>query len=133
MTKKTFNIGGAHFKKKELYEKIDSDLEIVEMLYESVKGQIPGYLETIGEIVTSLNQNILLTPEQIEQLRFSSHSIKGSAYNLCFERLGNIAKRVEMTAREWGCPEADNSGEMLPYLYELLREEWTKVLSLMKI
>ena len=103
------------------------------MLYESVKGQIPGYLETMGEIVSSLNQNILLTPEQIEQLRFSSHSIKGSAYNLCFERLGNIAKRVEMTAREWGSPEADNRGEMLPYLYELLREEWTKVLSLMKI
>jgi hypothetical protein len=47
--------------------------------------------------------------------------------------LGNIAKHIEMTSREWGCPEAGSKGEMLPYLYKLLTEEWSIVLSLMKI
>jgi HPt (histidine-containing phosphotransfer) domain-containing protein len=90
-------------------------------------------MSSIESIVDSLKSSSVLTPEQIDLLKFSSHSIKGSAYNLCFERLGNIAKHIEMTSREWGCPEAGSKGEMLPYLYKLLTEEWSIVLSLMKI
>ena len=133
MAKKNINIGGEHFNKEELYDKVDSDPEIIEMLFDSVKGQVPGYMSSIESIVDSLKSSSVLTPEQIDLLKFSSHSIKGSAYNLCFERLGNIAKHIEMTSREWGCPEAGSKGEMLPYLYKLLTEEWSIVLSLMKI
>ena len=133
MAKKHINIGGEHFNKEELYDKVDSDPEIIEMLFDSVKGQVPGYMSSIESIVDSLKSSSVLTPEQIDLLKFSSHSIKGSAYNLCFERLGNIAKHIEMTSREWGCPEAGSKGAMLPYLYKLLTEEWSIVLSLMKI
>lgn len=133
MAKKNINIGGEHFNKEELYDKVDSDPEIIEMLFDSVKGQVPGYMESINGIVTSLKESQMLTQEQIDLLKFSSHSIKGSAYNLCFERLGNIAKHIEMTSREWGRPEAGSKAEMLPHLYKLLTEEWNVVLSLMKI
>ena len=133
MARKSINIGGKHFNKEELYEKVDSDPEIIEMLFDSVKGQVPGYIGNIESIVESLKSTHELSQEQIDLLKFSSHSIKGSAYNLCVARLGNSAKHIEMTSREWGCPEAGSKGEMLPHLFKLLKEEWSLVLSLMKI
>ncbi|MDD3273575.1 MAG: Hpt domain-containing protein [Bacteroidales bacterium] len=132
MENELVNIEGAHFNKEELFEKVDSDAEIIELLFESVKGQVPGYLSTIENIVSTITSESQLTPEQAEDLRFAAHSIKGSAYNLCFERFGNIAKRVEMTARAWDAPGPEKGSEMLPHLYKLIMEEWEVVLSIMK-
>ena len=125
-------IDDTHFNREELLEKIDSDLEVVELLFESVRGQVPDYISSIAEVVERYNSGGNLPQESLETLRFASHSIKGSAYNICFNRLGNIAKAIEMTARERGNPHTEHKGEMLPHLFVQLTDEWSLVLSTMK-
>lgn len=125
-------INGARFNREELLEKIDSDVEVLEQLFESCRDMVPEYLNTIKEVIGELSSNNKLSTKSLNNLRFSAHSIKGCAYNLCFQRFGNISKAIEFTAREWNDPDSELKGEMLPHLYDLLMEEWGHVLSAMK-
>lgn len=125
-------IDDVHFNREELLDKIDSDLEVVELLFESVRGQVPDYISSIAEVIEKYNSDGNLSKESLEILRFASHSIKGSALNICFNRFGNIAKAIEITAREWDNPNTEHKGEMLPHLFKLLTDEWSLVLSTMK-
>ena len=44
-------IDGKQFDKTELLDKVDGDEEVLEILFDSMKSQVPEYLENIGEAV----------------------------------------------------------------------------------
>ena len=124
-------IWGERFDKSELLEKVDGDDEIVELLIESARLQIPQYINDIKNHFESFGGDF---PSDCEKIKQCAHAIKGSAFNLSFHRLGNIAKALEFSIKEH---ESNNISieEALSDCRELIKqldEEWTDLQKLLK-
>ena len=124
-------IWGERFDKSELLEKVDGDNEIVELLIESARLQIPQYINDIRNHFESFGGDF---PSDCEKIKHCAHAIKGSAFNLSFHRLGNIAKALEFSIKE---NESKNISkeEALSDCRELIKQldaEWSALLKLLK-
>lgn len=76
---------------QELADELDFDLEDVEMIMESFIENSRVNLEILEKSI----QN-----DDIESIRLSSHSIKGSASNLLLNDIYNVARDIEKNAIE---------------------------------
>ena len=126
-------IDGKRFDKTELLDKVDGDEEVLEILFDSMKSQVPEYLEDIGEAVKVFKARNSPDASVLDKLRSAAHTIKGSAYNLCFHRMGNIAKAIEFTTRSL-ITDTNNTDyrERLIKLDLILNDEWKQLLLIMK-
>lgn len=126
-------IDGKRFDKTELLDKVDGDEEVLEILFDSMKSQVPEYLEDIGEAVKVFKVGNFPDASVLDKLRSAAHTIKGSAYNLCFHRMGNIAKAIEFTTRSL-ITDTNNTDyrERLIKLDLILNDEWKQLLLIMK-
>jgi HPt (histidine-containing phosphotransfer) domain-containing protein len=124
-------IWGERFDKPELLEKVDGDNEIVELLIESAKLQISQY---IGDIQTHFDSFGGDFPSDCEKIKQCAHAIKGSAFNLSFHRLGNVAKALEFSIKEHESNNISTEEAMSDCreLIKLLDSEWTALLTLLK-
>ena len=95
----------------EIAQELDFELEDVEMLFEA-------FLENAYEMLDSLENAI--AKNDMEGVFRSAHSIKGSAANLIFDKLSELAKEIELDARQ---------GLDKDYLasYKILRDEIIKL------
>lgn len=126
-------IDGKRFDKTELLDKVDGDEEVLEILFDSMKSQVQEYLEDIGEAVKVFKAGNFPDASVLDKLRSAAHTIKGSAYNLCFHRMGNIAKAIEFTTRSL-ITDTNNTDyrERLIKLDLILNDEWKQLLLIMK-
>lgn len=126
-------IEGKRFDKAELLDKVDGDEEVLDLLFDSMKSQVPEYLENIGEAIEVFKTGKFPDASVLDKLRSAAHTIKGSAYNLCFHRMGNIAKAIEFTTRAL-ITDTGNTGyrERLIKLDLILNDEWKELLLIMK-
>lgn len=76
---------------QEIADKLDFDLEDVEMIFGI-------FLETATESLENINKAI--NENDMELLFQSAHAIKGSAANLTLTFIADIAKEIEDSARE---------------------------------
>jgi len=72
-------------------DELDFDLEDVEML-------VDVFLESAKETMQELKDGI--DSNELEKIFHSAHAIKGSAANLTFNEISDIAKIIEHEARE---------------------------------
>ena len=75
---------------QDIADKLDFDLEDVEMLMEV-------FIETVNESLESLKNAI--DANNLEDIYRSSHAIKGSAANLTLTNIAEIAKDIEEQSR----------------------------------
>jgi len=126
-------IEGTRFDKAELLDKVDGDEEVLELLFDSMKSQLPEYLEDITNAAEAFKTGGVPDSVLLDKLRSAAHTIKGSSYNLCFHRMGNIAKAIEFTIKAM-MTDIDNTGyrERLVILDRILNDEWQELLVIMK-
>lgn len=76
---------------QQIAEKLEFDLEDVEMLIEV-------FIESASESLDSLSQAI--ANKDFDSILLAAHSIKGSAANLTLVEISELAKTIELNARE---------------------------------
>lgn len=74
-----------HFDKKTLFEKIEDD-DLMDTLLKMAYEEYPGYIENIAEAVEAYS---------LQDIRSTAHSLKGSAFNMEFIHLGELAREME--------------------------------------
>lgn len=99
---------------QEIADKLDFDLEDIEMLIEV-------FLEDARESLDVL-ENAVKTND-IEEIFKSAHSIKGSAANLTLNEISELAREIELNAKENNTYNYEESYKKLKFLTEALLEQ----------
>lgn len=76
---------------QEIADKLDFDLEDVEMLIEVF---LEGTEESLSSLKSAIDEN------NLEEIYKSAHAIKGSAANLTLMEISDIAKEIELSSRQ---------------------------------
>lgn len=103
-----------HFDRNKLLAKIGNDETLNTILVMS-RMEYPNYLAEIEKAIV-LNDSLLV--------KRASHKLKGSAFNMEFVRLGEIAAEIEKN---------NEDASKLSVLLDELKEEWDKVLVQMNV
>ena len=88
---------------KKIVVKIDADLEEL----------VPEYLENREEDVKSISE--LLEKDDFEKVRILGHSMKGSGGGYGFDRISEIGKTIEDSAKEKNLNEIKKGVEQLSH------------------
>lgn len=105
-------ISEIHFEKDALLAKIGNNMELFENLMQLAKIEYPKYFENIeGALIES----------NYKQIRSIAHTLKGSALNMEFIRLGELAKELER--------DAENKSKVI-VLQSLIDTEWKDLLAI---
>lgn len=102
-----------YFDKEALLAKIGDNMELFSNLIQLAKIEYPKYFENI---------EVALLENNHKQIKSIAHTIKGSALNMEFIRLGEIAMQLER--------DADNKSKV-KVLLSLIDTEWNKLLKIM--
>jgi PAS domain S-box-containing protein len=115
MTDNMTNIvdGSIHFGKKVLLDKTGNNADILQSMLQLARSEFPKLIDEMDEAVTSGNA---------EKIKRIAHKLKGSAYNMEFKILGDLAHDIELTA--------DNPAS-IPQLIVQLKNEWNEILGIM--
>ena len=98
-----------HFDKTKLLQKIDNNSSLYQNLIDLSMIEYPKYIE---------NLNTALANNDSKGIKSSAHTLKGSAYNLEFIHMGNLAQEVE--------DKVDNFQE-LKIILSHIATEWEKI------
>ncbi|MDD2798156.1 MAG: PAS domain S-box protein [Bacteroidales bacterium] len=104
------------FDKAALMEKLGGDESLLAELIEMA-------IEDISNVVSLLVDN--LAQQNSKEAKMAAHTLKGTALNMCFNRLGNMAKVIEM--------EIANETTVPAEQIENLHNEWNTILELVKV
>jgi CheY-like chemotaxis protein/HPt (histidine-containing phosphotransfer) domain-containing protein len=99
-----------HIDKVELLSKIGSE-DVLQSLLAMSKMEYPKYIQEINNAIDS---------DDPQQIKLKAHKLKGSALNMEFVTLGEIALKIEQNA--------ENKKELEKY-FELLNKEWELLLN----
>ncbi len=95
---------------QEIADKLDFDLEDVEMLIEAFSQSVDENLQTLKCAIDKGDMDAIFK---------SAHAIKGSASNLTLNEISSIAKKIEQNARK---EYASNYQNEYKKLYSLIDE-----------
>ncbi len=101
-----------HFDRAKMASKFGDDADVLKVLLEESVIEFPKYIDEIRQAI-SIDSKL--------QIKTTAHTLKGSAYNMEFLQLGNLALEVEQNV--------DNP-EALKVLAISLVDEWSTVLEL---
>jgi HPt (histidine-containing phosphotransfer) domain-containing protein len=101
-----------HFQKDTLLEKIGFDASVFDQLVELTLKEYPKYIETLESAIDT---------NDLDEIKSTAHKLKGSAFNMEFNVLGNLAKEIEINCE---------NKEKLPSLFDNIKTEWQKVSAL---
>ena len=107
-------ISEIHFAKEALLAKIGNNMELFENLMQLAKIEYPKYFENIESALLEKNH---------QQIKSIAHTLKGSALNMEFIRLGEIAKELER--------DAENKSKVI-VLQSLIDTEWKDLLAIIE-
>jgi len=102
-----------HFDRTSLLSKIGNE-EVLQSLFLMSKTEYPKYIQEIANAIESGDE---------KEIKQKAHKLKGSALNMEFVALGEIAKRIEASA--------SNKGELAD-LIRMLENEWNTILNELK-
>ncbi|MBV5280956.1 MAG: response regulator [Paludibacter sp.] len=105
-------VGIIHFDRDKMNSKFGNDEDVLKSLLAESVIEFPKYLDEIQRAISA---------DDKPQIKATAHTLKGSAYNMEFMQLGNLALEVEQNA--------DNH-ELLKILATNLIIEWAVVLAL---
>lgn len=103
-----------HFNKDKLMKKIGNNCDLYQNLMDLSQTENPKYIEGISSGIEENN---------LQQIISSAHTLKGSAYNLEFVMLGNMAREIETKIDE---------PKELKRLYKSILVEWEVITELIK-
>lgn len=106
------SVGIIHFDRDKMNSKIGNDDGVLKSLLSESVIEFPKYLDEIQRAILA---------DDILQIKAAAHTLKGSAYNMEFMQLGNLALEVEQNAE---------NHEVLKTLATSLIVEWAVVLAL---
>lgn len=106
------SVGIIHFDRDKMNSKIGNDDDVLKSLLSESVIEFPKYLDEIQRAILA---------DDILQIKAAAHTLKGSAYNMEFMQLGNLALEVEQNAE---------NHEVLKTLATSLIVEWAVVLAL---
>lgn len=106
------SVGIIHFDRDKMNSKIGNDDGVLKSLLSESVIEFPKYLDEIQRAILA---------DDILQIKVAAHTLKGSAYNMEFMQLGNLALEVEQNAE---------NHEVLKTLATSLIVEWAVVLAL---
>ncbi len=106
------SVGIIHFDRDKMNSKIGNDDDVLKSLLSESVIEFPKYLDEIQRAILA---------DDILQIKAAAHTLKGSAYNMEFMQLGNLALEVEQNAE---------NREVLKTLATSLIVEWAVVLAL---
>lgn len=98
-----------HFNKEKLLEKIGYDGAVYDQLVQLTHAEYPGYMKELEVAIES---------GDTDAIKSTAHKLKGSAYNMEFNVLGDLAKQAESAA---------GNKKKMPLLLELIQKEWQRV------
>lgn len=104
-----------HFDKTSFLQKIDNDANFFHEVLGIARSTIPQTIKQLGKAIDERSE---------EEIRKSAHKIMGSASNICFNQLAELAKTVEKESFE-------NNHEQLTELFEKIQKEWEAILFLL--
>ncbi len=113
MEKEVFTVQSIRFDREKLISKI-GNADILVSLFEMAKTEYPKYIEEIGNAIETGDEKLI---------KQKAHKIKGSAFNMEFVAMGEIALKMENSASQVA---------ELNVLFEMLNEEWKKLLDELK-
>jgi len=105
-------VGVIHFDRDKMNSKIGNDDDVMKSLLSESVIEFPKYLDEIQRAIST---------DDILQIKATAHTLKGSAYNMEFMQLGNLALEVEQNAE---------NQEVLKTLATSLAAEWAIILEL---
>lgn len=105
-------VGMIHFDRDKMNSKIGNDDDVLKSLLSESVIEFPKYLDEIQRAISA---------DDKLQIKAAAHTLKGSAYNMEFMQLGNLALEVEQNAE---------NHEVLKALATSLIIEWAVVLAL---
>jgi PAS domain S-box-containing protein len=105
-------VGVIHFDRDKMNSKIGDDDEVLKSLLSESVIEFPKYIDEIQRAISA---------DDKPQIKATAHTLKGSAYNMEFMQLGNLALEVEQNAE---------NHEVLKALATSLIIEWAVVLAL---
>lgn len=87
--KQKYTLFEKHFNRAELLSLIEGEDDVIKELLAMAIKQYPDYIKKLNAAFAMLN---------ISEIKSVAHSIKGSAANLCFSELCQIAEKIEINA-----------------------------------
>lgn len=104
-----------HFDRNMLLERIGNDTGILQKLIVSFSTQILKYMESLKKAIEE---------KDTQGIHNYAHTIKGSARNMSFTRLAELAKEIEENAQQ---------AEKLPALMDTVFLEWAELQAILKM
>ncbi|MDG5767201.1 PAS domain S-box protein [Balneolales bacterium ANBcel1] len=104
-----------HFDAAELERRLNHNEEDVEEVLSATRDTYPVIIDSLEAAVDSAD---------MKRARALAHQLKGSSLNMCFGRLADLSKRIEMSATEGQLADVREQ-------FELLKIEWKHVLALL--
>lgn len=104
-----------HFNEEELMERLNHNTDDVEQILSATRDIYP-------EIISSLK--LALDRGDMKKTRDYAHQLKGSALNVCFDRLAGLSKEIEKNA-------SDDHLPLIRQKFKDLEEEWEYLLALL--
>jgi len=105
-------VGIIHFDRDKMNSKFGDDADVLKSLLAESVIEFPKYIDEIQQAITVYGK---------PQIKITAHTLKGSAYNMEFVQLGNLALEVEQNVEH---------PDVLKDLAIRLVAEWTIVLAL---
>lgn len=99
----------SHFDKRQLLDKINNDYEMYNLILRESVNDFSVHIKKLGKAVKNKNN---------EDIKSETHYIKGTALNLCFNELGETARKLEN--------ENKVKGNIIG-VYKKLTEEWEEL------
>lgn len=99
-----------HFDKEKLFQKIGSDEELLANILDIALDEFPQYVVAL--------QKAIVANDQVA-VKKAAHTIKGSAFNMEFNNLGELAHEIE---------KCNKDEEEVHRLFNALEQEWDAVL-----
>ena len=103
-----------HFNKEKLMQKIGNSCDLYQNLMDLSLIEYPNYFEKISNGIAQ---------KDFQLVKNTAHTLKGSAYNMEYVLLGNLAREIEMNI---------NKPEELERLIKAMLNEWEVITKLIK-
>lgn len=105
-----------HFDREALMSFLDFDTQLMEILIESLDENFQNTIDALNNAVQTGNR---------ESIEFHAHSIKGTARNLCFEQMQDLAWRLESGT--------DLSDDQINHLRDSILHEWKIIRGILQL
>lgn len=104
-----------HFDKDKLYQKMGADDELIKTIVDIALVEFPQYFNELQQTIQNKDQ---------VALKRAAHTIKGSALNMEFVRLGELAHEIE---------KSNNDDDEVQHFYTAMLEEWELIVRLVQM